>query len=277
MATSTSSWSQGSRPLTLAEKAMLDDAWGPQMEPYARGGLPQVYTPTAAEVSAHRRDMARNAGISGALAGVQLLTELVPTAQDVENGRRIRELRRMKEQGELGLTGSERQMAIAERLNPVAAFAREARLDREAAVASQGGTTSAANLTRLNREEDRTIADASYRAGADIDALHRQKVADQLAELDSRIASKGQRQGEILQAASERIGEVAPVVGLIEAGRSTQMADTAALEAKYGKDAAADLMKRVLSIKDKGKRQATLDLLLADGPNRMVTDPAFGG
>lgn len=226
---------------------------------------PNLLDPSAGQMRAHRAEMAKNLGRAGLTEAVSFALEAMPTAQDIENNRRVRELKKMRDEDRLGLSGGERRAATAERMNPVAALAAESRMRTEGAMAAAGGGMSAADITRAQREEQRLVAEQARRAGAEIDALDRQRAAEQLKELDSRIAYKGARQGQLLQSAVSRIDRVSQQAGRMAAGQVPEELDLGALQARY-----PDRWERVLEMLNKAspaQRKHLLQLMETGGPD----------
>lgn len=167
------------------------------------------------------KELAVNAGIAGIGQLAQLGASFIPTAQDARNKEKLAELQQLEETGQLGLSASERQQLEAETMNPVKALARESRLRSEAAQASMGEGTSAADVTRAAREERRDVQAAAQNAGIAIGRANLEKAAEQVSELESRIAYKSNRAADRIKQGEAIVGGMAPLVGRAAAAQAS--------------------------------------------------------
>lgn len=179
-----------------------------------------------------RQQIEQAALVSGGAQLAQLGAAAIPTLQDVENRKRLKDVQQRQEEmrqrlaeGDFGLSEEERDALLRSQMDPVLSLSREQRLNEEAAMASMGGT-SAAQQVRAKREERRQVAEQARRAGATIEQANIAEANRQIAELkgeidqarqeeESRIAYRGQRQRQLLDMVGQTIGGMAGVTGQI--------------------------------------------------------------
>ena len=174
---------------------------------------------------AYKRDIMSNMLISGVGQGLQLGTMLVPTAQDVRNKEELDRLQRLQAQGKLGLTGRERAQAEATMLSPVRALATEDRKRAEGRLATMGNQTSAAGLDRVERQASDRAQQQGLAAGMQISKMHLDKAAQQLNEIEERIAYKAERQKGQREFIAQSLGQVGGIVGEAMASRAVPTLD----------------------------------------------------
>jgi hypothetical protein len=221
----------------LKAKGYTDDQIKDLMQAYPGSSQPAAQPLSLAyakELQARTaKDIGTSAAISGGLQALQLGLQAVPTAQDVRNRQKLADLKRLEEQGKMGLTGKERTQLEQELLAPVAAQARETRMRQEAIQASAGGT-SAADVVRAQREATRTTAAAAQQAGMAISRMNLDRAAQQLRELEERTAYKAERQKGLLQAGAQAVGGMGAVAGQVRAAQAVKGIDVDKLATESG-------------------------------------------
>jgi hypothetical protein len=187
-------------------------------------------TQTEADLAqdAYKRDMMLNLIISGAAQGAQTGFMVAPNAQDVRNKEQLEKLQKLEAQGKLGLTGRERRQAEATMLSPVKALATEDRKRAEGRLATMGNQ-SAAELDRIERQAGDRAQEAGLAAGMQISKMHLDKAAQQLNELEERIAFKAERQKGRREFAAQTIGQAGGIAGQVMASRSVPQVDLSAI------------------------------------------------
>lgn len=174
---------------------------------------------------AYMRDLYSNLGISMIPGAVQLGAQAFPTAFDVHNKKRLKELEDLRDQGKLGLSGAERTQMEQTLLTPVKSLATESRKLAEAQQASLGGTASAAELARIQKRSDAQVQDKAMEAGLRINQANLDMAAQQLQELESRKMQQAEKQKAMLSTVAKTASGIAPVVGQARAARAVQQFD----------------------------------------------------
>jgi hypothetical protein len=178
------------------------------------GGDPVAYDPAA--IGQAQRQGVREAGVAAGIGALgeaaQFGLSFVQTAQDRRNKERLADLRGREKSGTLGLTGAEREQMDNTLMDPVRALAGEEATRMEGTIAAKGGTTSAADLVRVQRESDRRVDSASIAAGNEINRANLAAAADQRNELDERASYQSDRQRSRI----DQIG--ATLLGLAKTG-----------------------------------------------------------
>lgn len=174
---------------------------------------------------AYKRDIMSNMLISGVGQGLQLGTMFVPTAQDRQNKAELDRLQRLQAQGKLGLTGRERALLEATKLSPARALATEDRKRAEARLATMGNQVSAADLNRVETQASDRAQQQGLAAGMQISKMHLDKAAQQLNDIEERIAYQGERAKGRLEFGSQALGEGAKAVAQARASRAVPTLD----------------------------------------------------
>jgi len=216
-------------------------------------GKKQEYKPgsTEAAMLEQQRQIETAALVSGLGQAAQLGATFVPTAQDAYNRRRMGEIetrqsqiQRELENRDFGLSAEERQLLENTAMAPVQAMARESRLNEEAALASMGGTSAAAQV-RARREERRNVADQARAAALGIEAQDIRLAQEQMAELkredtalreegEERVAYKSERAKGRLEAGVATVGALGNIMGTTMAGKGQKTIDPRTLTSIYG-------------------------------------------
>jgi hypothetical protein len=215
-------------------------------------GKKQDYSdPTKAAMLEQQRQIETAALVSGLGQAAQLGATFVPTAQDAYNRRRMGEIetrqsqiQRELENRDFGLSAEERQLLENTAMAPVQAMARESRLNEEAALASMGGTSAAAQV-RARREERRNVADQARAAALGIEAQDIRLAQEQMAELkredtalreegEERVAYKSERAKGRLEAGVATVGALGNIMGTTMAGKGQKTIDPRTLTSIYG-------------------------------------------
>lgn len=183
-----------------------------------------------------RGELSKDLGIGVGLQAAESAGLLIPTAMDRHSKAGLKELERMRDAGQLGLTGDERTLLERGAMAPVQAMAAENRMRDEARAASMGGTASVADLTRAAREADRGVAEQARMAGLSIEEAHLRRKAEQLRELEEKKVALGERQKEMLKAASMIPAGIAGDMGKVRAARAVPMPNIDALKANDWSD-----------------------------------------
>jgi len=171
-----------------------------------------------------------NAGVSAGLAALQIGAQVIPTAQDERNKRRLAELERLEAEGKLGLSGAQRGQMERDLLNPVRALATEGRQRAEAQLASAGNSASAADLNRIQRQADDQAQQMAYQAGSAISQENLAEARRKLKELEQRTAYKSGQQTGRREAVAQNVASLAPVAGEMLAYRAPQQMDFSHIE-----------------------------------------------
>lgn len=179
----------------------------------------------AADQSAMSREMRANLGVSGLLAGAQIGASLINTAQDSANKKALEKLESRRAAGELGLEADERQLLERMQLDPARAAAAEQQTKLEGLHASMGEATSAADLARIDKETRRGIQETFRKAGLEIAKADLDEKRQELQEIESRIAYKGQRQQQRIDQVVGAIGQAGQLFGKVRAGRAVPRLD----------------------------------------------------
>lgn len=137
-------------------------------------------------------------------AAVSNLGTLIPSKLQRENKKRLAELQRKQEAGQLGLTGQE-QAAVERRLRGGARQAQQgAQLERERLLAGQGGAQAGASLAQAAQLEQQLMQQETDIAGK-VEEMDLQKEQQQLDEMAALGAAVEERRRELAGA----IGNVA--------------------------------------------------------------------
>lgn len=163
-----------------------------------------------------------NAGIGAAGTLAQGIVTAIPTAADVENRKRLKELAAHK-----GLTQGERADIDAQAMRQVKALANETQQADERLLA--GDTTHSARALTENRlTNQRALNDAVIRA-ADIGIReNRAQVQRDVQEEQERIKTKDDRQRELVDLALNTIGGLAGPLGRVAAAAPSAAAPSKA-------------------------------------------------
>jgi len=141
------------------------------------------------------------AGIGGLGSAAQIAAAALPTATDIENDRRLAELKKHK-----GLTEGQRADIDEQAMRKVNAFAGESQARTDNALAASG-QTSAAALNRARIAEKTALNNAAIDA-ADIGIReNRAQVQRDTIEEQERIGEKGKREAEIKGLVARTISE----------------------------------------------------------------------
>lgn len=135
-------------------------------------------------------------------AAIAAASQAVPTAQERENSKRLKELQRQQERGQLGLSGKERSVLEQGLLSPVKAAAREQRL-RTGQQLAASGNVQPTDILRAGQMSEQNVGQAAMSASQTIqeEDLRRQRAQKQ--EIEDRLAFKAGEQDKILQAGME--------------------------------------------------------------------------
>lgn len=153
-----------------------------------------------AEAGGNKRALAA-AGIGALGSAAQIAAAAIPTATDIENDRRLAELKKHK-----GLTEGQRADIDEQAMRKVNAFAGESQARTDNALAASG-QTSAAALNRARIAEKTATNNAAIEA-ADIGIReNRAQVQRDTIEEQERIGEKGKREAEIKELFARTISE----------------------------------------------------------------------
>ena len=151
------------------------------------------------------------------------------------NKKRLEELMKLQQQGQLGLSGNERRQLNAQTYQPAANAAAEARSRAEQLMAA-GGQTSGADLVASQKAQQGANAQARQQAAQIVNAANLQKQAQQKNELEARLAEKSRMaqrdvgmvgdavQDALATAAQAGVDAFAPQVGGAAPGAAGGMA-----------------------------------------------------
>lgn len=204
---------------------------------------------------AHRQDMRMNLGLAGLMAGGQVVGALWKTADDKHNEARLDELLKMRK----GLSGSQRQQMEHLLYDPVRREAGEMQLRDEALQSSMGNTTSAGDLERIRDGKMRAMADNRRQAGVALAQAEQQAAAAQIAEIESRIHAKGERQRHVIDSITGAIAQGGALVGRVMAGRASPQIDPQPLiDRGYTPQQVNDILWHVGQVRP-GQRQEVMD------------------
>lgn len=129
-------------------------------------------------------------------AAVSNLGTLIPSKLQRENKKRLAELQRKQEAGQLGLTGQE-QAAVERRLRGGARQAQQgAQLERERLLAGQGGAQAGASLAQAAQLEQQLMQQETDIAGK-VEEMDLQKEQQQLDEMAALGAAVEERRREL--------------------------------------------------------------------------------
>lgn len=153
-----------------------------------------------AEAGGNKRALAA-AGIGALGSAAQIAAAAMPTATDIENNRRLAELKIHK-----GLTGGQRADIDEQAMRKVNAFAGESQARTDNALAASG-QTSAAALNRA-RIAEKTATNNAAISAADIGIReNRAQVIRDTQEEQERIGEKGKREAEVKGLVARTISE----------------------------------------------------------------------
>ena len=153
-------------------------------------------------------------GVAGALGIGQAIAGAKPTETDIANKKRLEELRRLQERGQLGLGGDEERLLGSRLTAPVQRAAGEAQRRAEAVQAAAGGT-SAADLSRLRQEQSRTVSAGRRAAAEQVEAADIAARRAQEAEIEQRTAAVSQRQRDVRTAIFDPLIQTAGALGQV--------------------------------------------------------------
>jgi len=175
--------------------------------------------------------IAASLGLTGALGLAQGVANALPTQTDKANKKRLEELTRLKQAGQLGLGGREEQLLSARLTQPVQQAAQQAQSRTEALQAASGGT-SGADLSRLRTEQARTLSAGAQVAGAQVEAANLAAKRAQENEIEQRRAAVSQRKKDAINSifggATQAAGAAGAIAGSVpETLRSTGVAGAA--------------------------------------------------
>jgi len=117
------------------------------------------------------------------------------TANDAaqrENRKRLAELERMRDAGDLGLSPLERRQLQSQLFTPMSRAAAQGRAASEQQMAAMGSTAAAGDYARIREAEARQNAAAQRDAAMTVQAMDEQKKQSRLAEIEGRIQAKSQ-------------------------------------------------------------------------------------
>lgn len=138
----------------------------------------------------------------------------IPNAAEIENNKRLRELRGLKEDGMFGLSASERADLGGALFDPVSNQAAQTQAQNEQFLAAQGdGANTAAAIQGLTEGTQRVLGGAAESAAYQIEDLDRQRAAEQEQELQNRIDYKANDQEQIRKQLLNDISGVASEAG----------------------------------------------------------------
>ncbi|MGB1804134.1 MAG: hypothetical protein ACPHQB_08405 [Miltoncostaeaceae bacterium] len=206
------------------------EAWNNILDTYGeKPSYPSYGDPYAGVKAAHAADMWRNLGVAGGLQLAQTTTNLLPTAQDRRNKQELERLKGLEERDALGLTGKKRAHLERTMMDPVRAHAAQAAQQSAAHQAAKGGSMSAADANRAQREYRRDVQQGAIQAGHAINQAHLAEADRQLKEIESRTAYKSDVQKRRRAATSQAIGALAGVAGKGMAAQRVATMDTSGL------------------------------------------------
>ena len=156
--------------------------------------------------------LAALAGASALTSGAQAIGNLLPSKYDRDNKLELAKLESLKARGKLGLSPEEQAAASAQQLQPVRGAA-EALQARNESLAASTGMSSGADLARLRRQSESTIAQASQAAAQNVQAEDRRAAAAQRAEIEQRKAVAEQRRQDRVQGALSNLAQAASAAG----------------------------------------------------------------
>jgi hypothetical protein len=180
---------------------------------------------------------------SGAAQAAQLGLQLIKSPSQIENRARLAELegeiaavRKRMAAGDYGYTEEERQLAFNNAMNPVAAQATQAQLNEEAALASMGSTSSAADIVRARREQRGAVRDAALQASTSVELGSLRRASEQAAadaatlsslrdEKTSRTAARTAEQQQILSSLGRMAADSGAIFGKIQAAKGIEELD----------------------------------------------------
>jgi len=219
----------------IDERSVLhdDDAWADILATYGEQPTYQSYAdPYAGAQAAYRRNLYSNLGVAGALQLGQTAVNLAPTLQDKRNKEKLAELQQLEEADDLGLTGKKRAHLERTMMDPVRAQAAQAAQQSAAQQAAMGGTRSAADANRAQREYRRDVQQSALQAGHAINQAHLQEASDQLQEIENRTKYKSEVQKRRRAATSQGITQLAGIAGKARAAQRVAELDPSALAAQ---------------------------------------------
>ena len=152
-------------------------------------------------------DAAQIGILFGSLAALDVGMELAATQGSArkEGRKRIETLEEKRRKGTLGRDKSLEAAERRELVDPIKAYASEARKRGEAQLAATGGTLSAGELARRRQEEQSTVASALGEAAKRTAATRRQRADQELRELQSLYEYQQQN----LEGAMGRVSDIA--------------------------------------------------------------------
>ncbi len=177
---------------------------------------------------AHTGEMWQNVGIGALAQGAALASALPVTATDRHNRGELARLTQLRDSGQLGLSGAESAYMDATLKDPLARQATQSQQDTEAYMANKGGM-SAKDLSMVRRERDANLTQGHLEAGKVKAQAHFDKVQDQLAEIERRMAYKGERQQALLNRGAAFAADMGDVLGQARAGKALKQVDWASL------------------------------------------------
>ncbi len=213
-------------PASMASLFMANRA---RRKPAATAKPQNTTGASPANVQSHTREMLGNAGLAAGLQAAQAAVSLVPTTMDRENNQRLRELKEMQAQGRLGLSAD--QAAVYDQaLSGARALAAGSQQAMEANAAASGTRTSAASLSRIQRDTQRGMLEQATEVGLAKADANRKAAEAQLLEMQQRLAAKDARQKQMLGAAASAIGAGGEMLGQVRAGRAIGQMDLSGLD-----------------------------------------------
>lgn len=125
------------------------------------------------------------------------------------NREELERLKKLREQGQLGLSGTDQRLMYAGYYEPVNEYARQAQQTYERMAAAQGGNVSGAHLAQLRRESARTTAEGQLGAARNVAAANEAERRRQLEQIDQRTAADSRFRQDRAQAAFGALSQAA--------------------------------------------------------------------
>lgn len=138
--------------------------------------------------------------IAGGVGLASAIGKAIPSKQDRFNRQRLKGLLERQQQGELGLTGEERQFLTHQQMDPARRMAGQVRERQAAELHSLPGGQSASlgDVARIREAEQRGIGEAASGAASRVEAAHLAQRGQQEQEIEDRLAAGAARRDEVI-------------------------------------------------------------------------------